>query len=215
MRKHFVQIFIIIFLLGCGGKSSNSNTQDNSTSSYKSSDGERKKQYRRESDNDLSLDADEIAEKYPNDTYCAKVEYHNPNTGTSSAYTLTVEVESNEVTEINWPNGGKLDEDYFSGADLDDDGSTSFISDKGYEYDIQIIGKGGNCFANVPRARQCIGTTKNALRCRNMTDNPNRLCWEHQKQDNDNIDDNLLENNDTEENEENEDNRGSSVYLVE
>ena len=39
-------------------------------------------------------------------TYCANVTYHNPNTGTTSEYTLDVEVSNNQVIRINWSNGG-------------------------------------------------------------------------------------------------------------
>ena len=104
-------------------------------------------------------------------------------TGTSSSYTLTVEVESNEITQINFPNGGWMDTDHFSGAELDEDGSTSFSSDKGYEYEIQIIGSRRNCFTdNIPRAVQCRGATEDGEQCEHMTDNANGLCWQHQDQ---------------------------------
>jgi hypothetical protein len=77
---------------------------------------------------------------YEDGTYCAEIEYYNPNTGTSNSYTLSVEVESNELTTIYWGNGGWLDEDHFSSEELDSDGSCSFTSDKGYEYTVTIIG---------------------------------------------------------------------------
>ncbi|MFZ9587210.1 MAG: hypothetical protein ACO29U_06380 [Crocinitomicaceae bacterium] len=82
-------------------------------------------------------------EGFEDGTYCADVTYHNPNTGTEHTYTLEVEVYNNEVTQINWSNGGWLDEDHFSAEQLDSNGSCSFTSDKGYEYTIQITGR--NC----------------------------------------------------------------------
>lgn len=75
-------------------------------------------------------------------TYCANVTYHNPNTGTTSEYTLDVEVSNNQVIRINWSNGGWMDEDHFSPETLSDTGHCSFESDKGYEYTIQITGSG-------------------------------------------------------------------------
>jgi hypothetical protein len=95
-----------------------------------------------------SEDSDEVStttdedgnEVYPDGTYCADIDYYNPDTGTRSTYTLNVEVESNEVTEIHWPNGGWLDDSHFSPEALDSNGSCSFTSDKGYEYDVQING---------------------------------------------------------------------------
>jgi hypothetical protein len=78
---------------------------------------------------------------YEDGTYCADVSYYNPNTGTSNSYTLEVEVQGNQVTQINWGNGGWMDEDHFYAQDLDDGGYCSFTSDKGYDYTVQITGQ--------------------------------------------------------------------------
>lgn len=80
---------------------------------------------------------------YEDGTYCADVNYYNPNTGTRSTYSLEVEIESNSLVKIYWGNGGWLDEDHFRSADLDNGGFCSFTSDKGYRYRVQITGK--NC----------------------------------------------------------------------
>ena len=120
--------------------------------------------------------------QYADDTYCADVKYYNPNTGTHSTYRLTVEVESNQVISINFPNGGCLDTDHFNGAELDDEGAASFTSDKGYEYEIQIISNTANCFDGLPMAVRCKGKTQKGNQCRHLTDNENGLCWQHQNQ---------------------------------
>lgn len=94
--------------------------------------------------NSTSTDEDEnyIDENgYVDGTYCAEINYYNPNTGTNSTYNLNVEVVSNEVTTIYWGNGGWLDEDHFYSEELDSDGTCSFTSDKGYEYEIRILGE--------------------------------------------------------------------------
>lgn len=119
---------------------------------------------------------------YSDETYCAEVQYHNPNTGTQSSYTLTVKVENNEIVEINWPNGGSLDEDNFSNVAIDENGHSSFTSNKGYKYEVQITGQSASCFDNVPLVKQCKRIIKSGNRCRHMTDNPNQLCWQHQNQ---------------------------------
>lgn len=85
----------------------------------------------------------QIEEFYEDGTYCADVKYYNPNTGTENTYTLEVEVCNNEVTQINWNNGGWMDEDHFTAEQLDSDGSCSFTSDNGYEYTVTITGS--NC----------------------------------------------------------------------
>jgi len=83
----------------------------------------------------------QTADGFEDGSYCADVSYYNPNTGTSNTYTLEVEVENNEVVQINWGNGGWMDEDHFYPEDLDDSGYCSFSSDKGYDYTVQITGQ--------------------------------------------------------------------------
>jgi hypothetical protein len=83
------------------------------------------------------------AEGFEDGTYCADVNYYNPNTSTDKTYTLEVEVSNNEVVQINWGNGGWLDEDHFSAPTLDENGSCSFTSDRGYDYTVEITGR--NC----------------------------------------------------------------------
>lgn len=97
------------------------------------------------SDSSNDSTADEVAEEeilddYPDGTYCADIDYYNPQTGTRNTYTLNVEVESHEVTVIHWPNGGWLDSSHFSPEELDSTGSCSFSSYDGKQYDIQITG---------------------------------------------------------------------------
>ena len=75
---------------------------------------------------------------HPDGTFSAEVNYYNSNTGTSSTYTLDVEVENNEVTVIYWPNGGELDDSHFTPQELDGNGSCSFTSDEDYDYEVTI-----------------------------------------------------------------------------
>jgi hypothetical protein len=81
---------------------------------------------------------------YINGTYCAEVDYYNSETGTSSTYTLEVEIENNELTIIHWPNGGWLDDSHFTPTDISS-GEASFTSDRGIEYTVRIIGNEGDC----------------------------------------------------------------------
>lgn len=80
--------------------------------------------------------------QYENGIYCATVDYYNPNTGTSSSYIVNVEIESDELITVFWPNGGWLDESHFYPEDISS-GTCNFISDKGYDYMVTIIGN--NC----------------------------------------------------------------------
>jgi hypothetical protein len=115
-------IVTIAILGGCiylmlPGFNRTTNTNSNTESSYEDYDSE------------LS---------HPDGTFSAEVDYYNSNTGTSSTYTLDVEVENNEVTVIYWPNGGELDDSHFTPQELDGNGSCSFTSDEGYDYEVTI-----------------------------------------------------------------------------
>jgi len=81
-----------------------------------------------------------ISDSYPDGTYCADIDYYNPDTGTRSTYTLNVEVESHEVTVIQWSNGGWLDSTHFNPEELDSSGYCSFTTFDGNQYNIQITG---------------------------------------------------------------------------
>ena len=115
----FVFILVLIaFTQSCKEKTSRSNSYyNNSESDYYYED----------------------EEAYPDDTYCADVDYYNPDTGTRSNYTLNVEVEDNEVTVIHFSTGW-LDSSEFSSEALDEDGYCSIRLYDGRQFDIQITG---------------------------------------------------------------------------
>lgn len=84
---------------------------------------------------------------YSDGIYCANVEYHHPNTGTNSSYTLKVRIENNELTIIYWSNGGWLDDSHFYPPDISD-GYADFESDRGIEYSVEIIGAEADCYTS-------------------------------------------------------------------
>jgi len=120
-----IYVFLIYLLsIGCS----------NSTIDLEYNESESTEKYNNES-NDL----EDTLSPFPDDTYAATVDYYNPNTGTSSIYTLDVEVVDNSVVVIHFNNGGWLDETHIvSGGELDDDGTTEILSDKGYTYSVSI-----------------------------------------------------------------------------
>lgn len=111
-----ILIVLMTFIIGCGGQSGG----DRSSNYYSEENG------------------------YEDGTYCAEIDYYYSETGTSSTYTLEVEIENNELTIIYWPNGGWLDDSHFSPPDISD-GEASFTSDRGVDYTVRIIGKEGDC----------------------------------------------------------------------
>lgn len=140
--KYFYFFIFSLVLLSCK-KENNSSSYDSTpqslTSNYQTID---------EMDEESSTDFDE---EY-NGTYCAEVEYYNPNTGTRSTYELDVEVEDDYLVQIDWPNGGWLDETHFTSEDISS-GECSFTSDRGYRYTVTLGEKGGGCYSEGYRLR--------------------------------------------------------------
>lgn len=139
-KKSFLFLFLMSFLCFSSCKNSSGSSVEDDLEEYIGVDG------------------------FEDGTYCAEVTYSNPNTGTENTYTLEVEVFNNEVTQINWNNGGWLDEDHFAASELDSDGQCSFTSDKGYDYTVQIIGQGCN-FTDESSVEEDIQLEEESLTC--------------------------------------------------
>jgi hypothetical protein len=75
---------------------------------------------------------------YDDGTYSATVGYHNPKTEYSATYTLDVDVEDCQVVEIHFPNGGYLNEDHITAADIDSDGEADVQGEDGKTYDVHL-----------------------------------------------------------------------------
>lgn len=122
----YISMFLIV---ACGQSSNNDGNYSESAAE------QRTESYSEETDTEEAIKE----ERFPDDRYTATVEYYNPNTGNSNTYSLEVEVENNTVTVIYFNNGGWLDGTHIvSGGELDDDGSTTIESDKGYYYTVTI-----------------------------------------------------------------------------
>lgn len=83
-------------------------------------------------------DINEKSEGYNDGIYCANIEYYYSETGTNSTYRLRVEVESNLLVKIFWPNGGWRDDSHFTPPAIED-GTAEFTNDKGVDYTVNII----------------------------------------------------------------------------
>jgi hypothetical protein len=118
-------IFILLFILSIVSCSSRS-------SSYSDEDNEGESSY---SENNNSEDEDE--EGIEDGTHSAAVDYYNPKTGYSQSYNLDVEVEDGEVNQINFPNGGYLDNSHINSGELQD-GNTTLEDENGRSYEITI-----------------------------------------------------------------------------
>lgn len=111
-------VLLVVSIQSCKKKTSNSNSYNNNSDSYY---------------------YEEEEEPYPDDTYCADVDYYNPDTSFSNNYTLNVDVEYNEVVKICFSSGW-LDSSEFSSEELDEGGYCEIRLYDGREFEIQITG---------------------------------------------------------------------------
>ncbi|MBE9603147.1 hypothetical protein [Pedobacter sp. MC2016-24] len=128
--SRIILYFLLLTLLGCRNKErSESSIINPIASSLNKSDR-------------ISDDTKESFEEYPDGEYCASIDYYNPNTGTQSTYTLTVEVSGGALVIIHWPSGGWFDDSHFNPPTLESGGSCEFTSYDGKHYSIQIEEEG-------------------------------------------------------------------------
>lgn len=133
MLKYFLYITFSL-LLSCSSSNDNNKSEREVEKVYKK-DPELNNEYEDNAEGDNETEE----ELFVDGTYSAEVEYYNPNTGRTSYYTLDVEVIDNIVTVIHFSNGGWLDETHIiSGGELDENGTTTIESDKGYYYTVTI-----------------------------------------------------------------------------
>ena len=94
--------------------------------------------------NELEEETEERSEeaendcKYEDGTHSATVDYFNPETGHIATYDLEVEVEDCEVTQINFPKGGWMDDDHIAPTALNEDGKATIEDDQGRTWEIQL-----------------------------------------------------------------------------
>jgi len=109
---------------------------------------------------------------------CVDVDYYNSNTGKQSSYRLTAKIDNNQLLELNFPNGGHIDEEDFGTVHFKNNLAITNVKG-GKTYRVKRIGKNGDCFNDVPLAKQCKGKTADGTRCKNQTDNTSGYCWKH------------------------------------
>lgn len=78
---------------------------------------------------------------YENGTYCATIEYFNPDTEANSTCNLSVEVQNNELVHINSCDCNWADKSQFVATKLDETGSAIFTGNKSSEFTITIDDK--------------------------------------------------------------------------
>ena len=164
MKNIYLFIFLIVFS-SCKKEKEHLSSTSESTYSI--------------SDSDYDVETNEDSDGNSDGTYCAEVEYYNPNTGTRQTYELDVEVEGGYLVQIDWPNGGWLDETHFTSEDITS-GECSFTSDRGYQYTVTLGEKGGGCYSEGPKMRSDVNEdTENTTcpKCGDQKDEYDDYCY--------------------------------------
>jgi len=131
----FIGILLTTTFTSCSSKPEKQNDKY-SSSSYDRSYESNSSNYSDEEENDEYTSSSGC--KFEDGTYSTTVDYYNPETGYSQTYTLDVEVEDCEVVQIDFANGGWLDSDHITPAELDEDGTCTVYGEDGKTYEIQI-----------------------------------------------------------------------------
>lgn len=83
---------------------------------------------------------------FPDGIYCGKVKYYNPTTEKEATYLLKIKIEDDRLKQIQFNNGGVLDQSHFDSEDARiENGKISIIDDRDREFDITLISKGEEC----------------------------------------------------------------------
>lgn len=139
-----IVIISIYFLFSCNSKSKKNIEESNKTERISTNNSEDKKSSIYENNSFQTTEENEINPsnsydcKFEDGTYSATVDYNNSETGYSTTYSLEVEVQDCQIIQIYFPNGGYLDEDHISFAEIDEEGSAVVEGENGKSYEIQL-----------------------------------------------------------------------------
>lgn len=123
--------------LGCGESSNSSTAVELDTAQYAPN-------ISTETGNEIEvrIDTKEEAKKtgcnFKDGTHSATVDYYNPQTGHTAKYELEVHVEDCKVVQIDFPNGGWLDEDHIPATEINEAGDAALKDDKGRAWKIRL-----------------------------------------------------------------------------
>lgn len=93
-------------------------------------------------DIEIKIDKEEETEEtsceFKDGTHAATVNYYNPKTGHTAKYELKVHVKDCKVVQIDFPNGGWLDESHITAAEINDNRDAALKDDKGRDWEIHL-----------------------------------------------------------------------------
>lgn len=91
--------------------------------------------------NTLKITKDVVGEtncNFKDGTHSATVDYYNPKTKHSAQYDLKVHVKDCKIIQIDFPNGGWLDEDHIPQTQINENKEAVLTDDKGRQWKIHL-----------------------------------------------------------------------------
>jgi len=124
-------LFITAWLaFGCRDPSNGSSIVTNDTAHYEAQNPF-VADYEKEEASDTNCD-------FENGIHSAIVDYNNPKTGHTARYELEVHVKDCKIVQIDFPNGGWLDEDHIQPTQINKNREAVLKDDKGRQWKIHL-----------------------------------------------------------------------------
>ncbi len=116
----------------------------------------------------------------PDGSYCAKVQFVQPETKKNASLTIIADVKDNQVMEFSFPEG-HFDVSPLKRVKIPQNGKFTAVSTKGTVYTVVMQGGAEKCL-KAQNMVQCKGLSKDGKRCKRFTDYKNGYCWQHKSQ---------------------------------
>lgn len=137
MESLILLLSLIIFTLGCQDPASHADIVQKDTVQYT-----RNSSIEAGSEFEIKIDRDKLKEEsdcqFKDGTHPASVKYYNPRTKHTATYELIVHVRQCNVVQIDFPNGGWLDENHIPATPIGQDGCATLTDDKGRKWNTYL-----------------------------------------------------------------------------
>lgn len=138
MRILILLLITASLIIGCRNPSNNIEPVHQDTTPY-----EQKPSAEIGHDIEIKVDEEKDTEKasctFKDGTHAATVNYHNPTTDHTATYNdLQVHVKDCKIVQIDFPNGGWLDESHIPATRINDNGEATLKDDKGRTWKIHL-----------------------------------------------------------------------------
>jgi hypothetical protein len=130
MRKLILFLLTTWLIFGCKEPSKRSSVTSQDTAQHKTN-----------TENELNIAKEVVGETncgFKDGTHSAAVDYFNPKTNHTAKYDLKVHVKDCKIIQIDFPNGGWLDEDHIPQTQINENKEAVLKDDKGRQWKVHL-----------------------------------------------------------------------------